>query len=290
MCAPDPALPEDAQSITKLAHILRKVLLHHKGIEQEGPARRLGFNCRYFFPSENVRVILSLSRATSPHFSTLGAGEKWQLACAHQTSDVGVWWILGSKVLARCLNQHRWECEHGCTDGDAALSCADQLDDSGEGATPTMTGPRCGDAASKKTSGGWLSETSPQWITRRAKEVGRPGKERGGDRERRRRRGSLRARNKSRDDWRTVIRQRQLCASTTLLESAPKTGTIPQRTLRCPTKRLERDTASLSQSMAFRPLGRNGSDNLRASISMTPFHGTSFTFSCTCPVTHDLAS
>ena len=38
MCAPDPALPQDAQSITKLAHILRKVLLHRKGIEQEGPA------------------------------------------------------------------------------------------------------------------------------------------------------------------------------------------------------------------------------------------------------------
>ena len=31
MCAPDPALPEEAQSITKLAHILRKVLLHRKG-------------------------------------------------------------------------------------------------------------------------------------------------------------------------------------------------------------------------------------------------------------------
>ena len=40
MCAPDPALQEDAQSITKLAHILRKVLLHRKGTEQEGPARR----------------------------------------------------------------------------------------------------------------------------------------------------------------------------------------------------------------------------------------------------------
>ena len=38
MCAPDPALQEDAQSITKLAHILRKVLLHRKGTEQEGPA------------------------------------------------------------------------------------------------------------------------------------------------------------------------------------------------------------------------------------------------------------
>ena len=36
MCAPDP--PEDAQNITKLAHILRKVLLHCKGTEQEGPA------------------------------------------------------------------------------------------------------------------------------------------------------------------------------------------------------------------------------------------------------------
>ena len=38
MCTPDRALPEDAQSINKLAHILRKVLLHRKGIEQEGPA------------------------------------------------------------------------------------------------------------------------------------------------------------------------------------------------------------------------------------------------------------
>ena len=38
MCAPDPALQEDAQSIIKLAHILRKVLLHRKGTEQEGPA------------------------------------------------------------------------------------------------------------------------------------------------------------------------------------------------------------------------------------------------------------
>ena len=38
MCAPDPALQEDAQSITKLAHILRKVLVHRKGTEQEGPA------------------------------------------------------------------------------------------------------------------------------------------------------------------------------------------------------------------------------------------------------------
>ena len=38
MRTPDPALPEDAQSITKLAHMLRKVLLHRKGIEQEGPA------------------------------------------------------------------------------------------------------------------------------------------------------------------------------------------------------------------------------------------------------------
>ena len=40
MCAPDPALQEDAQSITKLAHILRKVLLHRKGTEQEGQHRR----------------------------------------------------------------------------------------------------------------------------------------------------------------------------------------------------------------------------------------------------------
>ena len=38
MRRPDPALPEDAQSINKLAHILRKVLLHRKGVEQEGPA------------------------------------------------------------------------------------------------------------------------------------------------------------------------------------------------------------------------------------------------------------
>ena len=38
MCAPDPTLQEDAQNINKLAHILRKVLLHRKGIEQEGPA------------------------------------------------------------------------------------------------------------------------------------------------------------------------------------------------------------------------------------------------------------
>ena len=38
MRTPDPALPEDAQSINKLAHILRKVLLHRKGKEQEGPA------------------------------------------------------------------------------------------------------------------------------------------------------------------------------------------------------------------------------------------------------------
>ena len=38
MRTPDPALPEDAQNINKLAHILRKVLLHRKGIEQEGPA------------------------------------------------------------------------------------------------------------------------------------------------------------------------------------------------------------------------------------------------------------
>ena len=34
MCLPDPALQEDAQSIPKLAHILRKVLLHRKGTEQ----------------------------------------------------------------------------------------------------------------------------------------------------------------------------------------------------------------------------------------------------------------
>ena len=34
----DPTLPEDAQNINKLAHILRKVLLHRKGIEEEGPA------------------------------------------------------------------------------------------------------------------------------------------------------------------------------------------------------------------------------------------------------------
>ena len=38
MRTPDPALPEDAQSIDQLAHILRNVLLHRKGIEQEGPA------------------------------------------------------------------------------------------------------------------------------------------------------------------------------------------------------------------------------------------------------------
>ena len=38
MRTPDPALPEDAENIKKLAHILRKVLLHRKGIEQEGPA------------------------------------------------------------------------------------------------------------------------------------------------------------------------------------------------------------------------------------------------------------
>ena len=38
MRTPDPALPEDAQSINKLAHILRKVLPHRKGIEQESPA------------------------------------------------------------------------------------------------------------------------------------------------------------------------------------------------------------------------------------------------------------
>ena len=35
MCAPDPALQEDAQSITKLAHTLRKVLLHRKGTERK---------------------------------------------------------------------------------------------------------------------------------------------------------------------------------------------------------------------------------------------------------------
>ena len=34
----DPALPEDAQNINKLAHVLRKVILHRKKIEQEGPA------------------------------------------------------------------------------------------------------------------------------------------------------------------------------------------------------------------------------------------------------------
>ena len=38
MRTPDPALPEDAQNINKLAHILRKVLFHRKEIEQEGPA------------------------------------------------------------------------------------------------------------------------------------------------------------------------------------------------------------------------------------------------------------
>ena len=38
MRTPDPALQEDAQSINKLAQILRKVLLHRKGIEPEGPA------------------------------------------------------------------------------------------------------------------------------------------------------------------------------------------------------------------------------------------------------------
>ena len=38
MRTPDPALPEDAQNINKLAHILRKVLLRRKEIEQEGPA------------------------------------------------------------------------------------------------------------------------------------------------------------------------------------------------------------------------------------------------------------
>ena len=37
MRTPDPALPEDAQNINKLAHILRKVFLHRKGIEQKGP-------------------------------------------------------------------------------------------------------------------------------------------------------------------------------------------------------------------------------------------------------------
>ena len=36
--APDPSLPEYAQSISKLAHILHKLLHHRKGIEQEGPA------------------------------------------------------------------------------------------------------------------------------------------------------------------------------------------------------------------------------------------------------------
>ena len=36
MRTPDPALPKDAQSTNKLAHFLRKVLLHRKGIEQEG--------------------------------------------------------------------------------------------------------------------------------------------------------------------------------------------------------------------------------------------------------------
>ena len=38
MRTPDPALLEDAQNINKLAHILRKVLLHRNWIEQEGPA------------------------------------------------------------------------------------------------------------------------------------------------------------------------------------------------------------------------------------------------------------
>ena len=38
MRTPDPALPEDVQNINKLAHLLRKVLLHRKGTEQEGPA------------------------------------------------------------------------------------------------------------------------------------------------------------------------------------------------------------------------------------------------------------
>ena len=37
MRTPDPALQEDTQNISKLAHILRKVL-HRKEIEQEGPA------------------------------------------------------------------------------------------------------------------------------------------------------------------------------------------------------------------------------------------------------------
>ena len=38
MGTPDPALPEDAQNINKLAHNRRKVLLHRKGIEHEGLA------------------------------------------------------------------------------------------------------------------------------------------------------------------------------------------------------------------------------------------------------------
>ena len=40
MCAPDPALQEDAQSITKLAHILDKVLLHRKGTERTADEQR----------------------------------------------------------------------------------------------------------------------------------------------------------------------------------------------------------------------------------------------------------
>ena len=46
---PDPALPEEAQNIYKLAHILRKVLPHRKEIEQEGPAA----------PTHNERKIQS---------------------------------------------------------------------------------------------------------------------------------------------------------------------------------------------------------------------------------------
>ena len=38
MRTPDPALPEDAQSINKLAHLIRKVLLHRDGLAQEGLA------------------------------------------------------------------------------------------------------------------------------------------------------------------------------------------------------------------------------------------------------------
>ena len=67
MCAPDPALQEDAQSITKLAHILRKVLLHRKGIEQEGPAP----------PTNNERKIQST-------LAIWGFGEEdkvFQLSC-----------------------------------------------------------------------------------------------------------------------------------------------------------------------------------------------------------------